>query len=441
MGRMLARIVGLAVVLAVVAPSVASAAPNGSVAGWRSPAAGTMDLFVQATPDPVTGAALRSARATLGGFEYPTESFADGTCSLTCPAIVVLAVDTTVETSEGARKVPDGERELVVTIEDVNGEEKVIRQTITVDNRPIVDNRSVTVRIGSGTVTAPSSPPGGGVGGEQGPSCRSPQLSMRLAQRPLRFRRGVPVLARGRAYRYAGRADLPHQRSPPPCAARHGGPGPQPPARRLDRRQAVDRGAQGRRDRHPARLPQLAHDHLPRPRRGRRGGPRAHSDPGRAPVRSLALAAGILLLAAAPAAAQTDVGGSVPSMLELRLDDPSGFDSFPAGPGEHELAIHARITSTGNRAFVRVADGDVASGNRLGRMASNASVLDEPLEARVGSDPFQPLNTEIDPILAEFGPVSSERVTIRLRQRIGAGERPRGTYTKTLLVTLSSNAP
>lgn len=158
-------------------------------------------------------------------------------------------------------------------------------------------------------------------------------------------------------------------------------------------------------------------------------------------MRTLVLAAGFLLVAAAPAAAQTDVGGAVPSMMELELDDPSGFDSFPPGPGEHELAVHARITSTGNRAFVRVADGDVASGRRLGRMASSASVLDEPLEARVGSDPFQPLDTAIDPIVAEFGPVANERVTIRLRQRINAGERPRGTYDKTLLITLSSNAP
>jgi hypothetical protein len=157
-------------------------------------------------------------------------------------------------------------------------------------------------------------------------------------------------------------------------------------------------------------------------------------------VRSLVLAAGLLLLAAAPAAAQTEVGGTVPSMLSLELDDPSGFASFPAGPGEHELTVRARITSTANRAFVSVADGDVASGRRLGRMASGASVLDEPLEARV-SDAFQPLNVAIDPILAELGPVSNERVTIRLRQRIGAGERPRGTYSKTLLITLSSNAP
>jgi hypothetical protein len=158
-------------------------------------------------------------------------------------------------------------------------------------------------------------------------------------------------------------------------------------------------------------------------------------------VRSLVLAGALLLLAAAPAAAQTEVGGTVPSMLSLELDDPSGFSSFPAGPGEHDLIVRARVTSTANRAFVRVADGDVASGRRLGRMASGGSLLDEPLEARVGSDPFQPLNTEIDPILAEFGPVSRERVTIRLRQRIDAGERPRGTYNKTLLITLSANAP
>ena len=158
-------------------------------------------------------------------------------------------------------------------------------------------------------------------------------------------------------------------------------------------------------------------------------------------MRVLVLAVGFLLLAAAPAAAQTDVGGTVPSMLELRLDDPSGFASFPAGPGVHDLVIRTRVTSTANRTFVRVADGDIVSGRRLGRLASGAGPLDEPLEAHVGSDPFQPLNAEIDPILAEFGPVANERVTIRLRQRINAGERPRGTYEKTLLITLSSTAP
>jgi hypothetical protein len=148
-----------------------------------------------------------------------------------------------------------------------------------------------------------------------------------------------------------------------------------------------------------------------------------------------------LLAVAAPAAAQTDVGGTVPSMLELSIDDPSGFSSFPAGPGEHELVIPTRITSTANRALLMVVDGDLTTGRRLGHLASSASVLEEPLEARVGSDPFQPLDVSIDPVLAEFGPVARERLRIRLRQRIDAGERPRGTYTKTLLITLSSTAP
>ncbi len=148
-----------------------------------------------------------------------------------------------------------------------------------------------------------------------------------------------------------------------------------------------------------------------------------------------------LILTAVPAAAQTDVGGTVPSMLELSIDDPSGFASFPAGPGEHELVIPTRITSTASRALLTVADGDLTTGRRLGHLASSASVLDQPLEARVGSEPFQPLDVSIDPVLAEFGPVARERVRIRLRQRIEAGERPRGTYTKSLLITLSSTAP
>jgi hypothetical protein len=202
MGRMLDRVLGLGVVLAValVAPSVASATPNGSVAGWRSPADGNMDLMVQATPDPSSGAALSSATATLGGIEV-TESFADGTCSLTCPAKVVLAVDT----RQAFGKDFYGERELVVTIEDVDGERnEIMRRTITIDHRQPVSTPTVTVEIGSGIISPLPSSPGGPVGSESGPVCASPRLSMRLAQKPLRYRRGVPVLARGRAYRYAG---------------------------------------------------------------------------------------------------------------------------------------------------------------------------------------------------------------------------------------------
>jgi hypothetical protein len=159
-------------------------------------------------------------------------------------------------------------------------------------------------------------------------------------------------------------------------------------------------------------------------------------------ARAVPVAVAGLLLTALPAAAQTDVGGNVPSQLQLSLDEPHGFATFPAGPGEHELAIRIRATSTTTRAMVSVVDGDLTSGRRLGHLASRASVLKEPLEARVGSTAFQPLDATIDPLLAEFQrPLANERVTIRLRQRIRDGERPRGTYTKTLLITLSANGP
>ena len=111
---------------------------------------------------------------------------------------------------------------------------------------------------------------------------------------------------------------------------------------------------------------------------------------------ALALAAAAAgLAAAAPAAAQdpgTEVGGTVPSYLALGLDDPEGFATFPAGAGEYELRIRARVTTTDGRVPLSVADGDVASGGRLGRLAGSASVLDAPLEARVGAAAFQPLD-------------------------------------------------
>jgi hypothetical protein len=162
-------------------------------------------------------------------------------------------------------------------------------------------------------------------------------------------------------------------------------------------------------------------------------------------VRTLALAApaAALLVATPLAAAQnTDLEGTVPSSMRLSLDAASGFASFPAGPGSHELHVGARVTATDSRTRRSVADGDVVSGHRLGRMASSASVLERALQATVGPVAFQPLSLAVEPPLIEFRqPVANKRATVRLRQRIDAGERPRGTYSKTVLITLSTNAP
>ncbi len=204
MGRMFARVLGPLVVCAalLVAPSVASAEPDGNATGWRDPASGRFALTVQATPDDVP---LQSAAASLGGEQIEPENFADGACAETCPARVILDVDTT--------EVSDGQRELVVWVTDAEGTStELFRRTITIENTPrpspctVRADKScdVTVQIGSGTITPQPSPGDGGVAGEGASSCASPQLSMRLASRPLRYRRGVPVLAAGRSYRYAG---------------------------------------------------------------------------------------------------------------------------------------------------------------------------------------------------------------------------------------------
>jgi len=159
-------------------------------------------------------------------------------------------------------------------------------------------------------------------------------------------------------------------------------------------------------------------------------------------VTGAAIALALLLSPAAAEAQGTDVGGTVPSYLALSLDEPDGFATFPAGPGEHTLRVRARVTSTDGGARLSIADGDVASGARMGSMAAGGTALDRPLEARVGAAAFQPLDAAIDPLLAVFRrPVANEAATIELRQRIGPAERPRGTYAKTLLITLSSNAP
>ena len=201
MVRLLRRVTGVVLTGAAVmlAPAVASADPTGTVSGWRSPVAGAMTLAVSAVPD---GAALSSASVTLGGVPVGSAPFANGDCSDGCPATAVVDVDTT--------SVPDGSRELVVTVVDALGESHELDLPdaplmLSVDNAPRVFTPSVTIEIGSGTITQNPSPPGSGPGTPvPHPGCRAPKLSMQLDGRPLGYRRGVPVLERGKTYRYKG---------------------------------------------------------------------------------------------------------------------------------------------------------------------------------------------------------------------------------------------
>ena len=152
-----------------------------------------------------------------------------------------------------------------------------------------------------------------------------------------------------------------------------------------------------------------------------------------------------LLATASPAAAQgTDIGGSVDSLLALSVEEASGFDALAAGAGTHAMTIQARVTTTEERALLSIADGDAESGPLLGRIPdASGEPLRRPLEARVGrTAAFQPLDAFIDPLLIAWRrPVANATARVELRQRVAAGETPSTDFEKTVMITLSSEAP
>lgn len=102
----------------------------------------------------------------------------------------------------------DGAQRLEILVEDGAGRvTHLIDRSIAVVNTPVPWQSTVTLTLGSGSarpgspVTPSGAPP---VPGGK-PPCSAPRLSIALAQRPLRFRHGIPVLARGRQYRFEGR--------------------------------------------------------------------------------------------------------------------------------------------------------------------------------------------------------------------------------------------
>jgi hypothetical protein len=190
-----------AVVAVLTLPAAAQAATFGAVGGLRNPAAGDLELTVQAVE--TEGIGLRRATAILGGNTTDTVTFAEPDCEPgICPAVgtVSLLVPTAV--------VTDGTSRIEVTVEDAAGTvTHVLDETITVANTPVVSTPTVTVSVGGGSKTPQTGPPNG-PGGPDHPGasgCRSPRLSMFLAARPLRVRHGVAVLKRGRRYKFAGR--------------------------------------------------------------------------------------------------------------------------------------------------------------------------------------------------------------------------------------------
>ena len=162
------------------------------------------------------------------------------------------------------------------------------------------------------------------------------------------------------------------------------------------------------------------------------------------------LAGAVIAALAAPAAAMaqtpdpvsggTNVGGSVPSFLELILTQPSkGFAAF-SKTKSYEMTFDAQVTATDAPTLLTLADGDATSGSKLGHLSVGSKRLAAPLEAAVGRSPFQPLDGAVDPRRAKWTESATRlKSTVKLRQKVTG--KSTGNYRKVLLVTLSTETP
>ena len=182
--------------------------PKFSVGGWHSPTAEAESLKVAATD---VGTGLSWAQAIVDGVTMASAPFDHGSCTElspqsaqvdlpvgdTCPAVdtATLPVDPT--------SLKDGQHTLVVRVFDAAG-------NVTTDTKPletvhiVPGSRFATLTVGTSLPGAQGGGGTGGVAGATASSCRRPRLSMMLDQKPLRVSRGVPVLKRGKRYRFRG---------------------------------------------------------------------------------------------------------------------------------------------------------------------------------------------------------------------------------------------
>jgi hypothetical protein len=188
--------------------------PNFAVGGTSSPIAGTLPLDIQATD---TGSGLRGASAQLGPAFVSADFAASddcrdmsaGTSAVDMPLNADCAEVSSLALGLDTINVPDGDYPLVVRVSDWAGNiRESPPQTITVLNTRPANTPTQTLSIGTSGVATQGTTNTGGSGGVAGASaqqCRSPRLSVLLAQKPLRVRRGTPVLKRGKRYRFTGR--------------------------------------------------------------------------------------------------------------------------------------------------------------------------------------------------------------------------------------------
>lgn len=190
--------------------------PAFAVGGTRSPLTGDMKINVEATD---TGSGLRRVTAQLGTIATSAQFVGNQDCrditSTTGRVDMPINARCAVVGSQSLEfktknVLPDGPYTLTVSVEDWAGNVTTTTQPINVLNTLPVNTPTQQLSIGTSGIVIPqenqpSPGPSGGVAGSLSSQCRSPRLSVFLDQKPLRVRRGVPVLKAGKRYRFSGR--------------------------------------------------------------------------------------------------------------------------------------------------------------------------------------------------------------------------------------------
>ena len=136
------------------------------------------------------------------------------------------------------------------------------------------------------------------------------------------------------------------------------------------------------------------------------------------------------LVAIFPTTADTTVGGTVPSVLNLQLAAAPSFGSFVPGTARTYTAqTTATVTSTAGDATLTVSD---PAGT--GRLTNGAFALQSPVRVNGAAVPAA--------LKTWTGPTTGEPVALSFEQAIATDEPLRtGAYTKTLVFTLSTATP
>jgi hypothetical protein len=143
--------------------------------------------------------------------------------------------------------------------------------------------------------------------------------------------------------------------------------------------------------------------------------------------------------------ADGNVSGTVPGTLSLTVGAPASFGAFTPGVARtYEASTTANVISSAGEATLSVTD---PAATNAGHLVNGAFALPQALQARArnaantgtayASVSGTPLN-----LLTYGGPISNDPVSLQFSQAIAANDALRtGTYSKTLVFTLSTTSP